>query len=384
MSQEQHPPTRFLPAERAPAEEVERQAALVRSFPLVAALLDAGLGLALVLNRHRQIVHLNRAFQEFLTQRGAGVAQGLRLGEVLECANVPSSPGGCGTEEGCKLCGSGRTLGAGLAGASLTEECRIRTRQSGDDLDLLVRTTVIEIADELFLLVSAMDISHEKRRRTLERIFFHDITNTAGGISGLAGLMTTASPETVSRRYAPMIRIASNALLDEVTSQRDLTAAEHGDLVLRPTTFAVRTLLADLAAMCRHHEVARERSVAIAETPEDLTVRSDRTLLQRVLGNLVKNALEAEPAGGRVGVSCRREGERVVFEVRNPTPMAQETQLQMFQRSFSTKGPGRGLGTYSIRLLSERYLQGKVSFTSNPESGTCFVVDYPVALAEMG
>jgi signal transduction histidine kinase len=64
--------------------------------------------------------------------------------------------------------------------------------------------------------------------------------------------------------------------------------------------------------------------------------------------------------------------------VHNPVYIMPEIQLQIFQRSFSTKGSGRGLGTYSIRLFSERYLKGKVSFTSNPQEGTTFRVQYPL------
>lgn len=41
--------------------------------------------------------------------------------------------------------------------------------------------------------------------------------------------------------------------------------------------------------------------------------------------------------------------------------MPRTSQLQIFQRSFSTKGKGRGLGTYSIKLLTERYLKGTAS-----------------------
>ncbi len=52
----------------------------------------------------------------------------------------------------------------------------------------------------------------------------------------------------------------------------------------------------------------------------------------------------------------------------------------MFQRSFTTKGEGRGLGTYSMKLLSERYLNGRVEFTSSPEHGTTFTAVYPVTL----
>ncbi|MCP4426270.1 MAG: ATP-binding protein, partial [Chloroflexi bacterium] len=58
--------------------------------------------------------------------------------------------------------------------------------------------------------------------------------------------------------------------------------------------------------------------------------------------------------------------------------MPRDVQLQVFQRSFSTKGSGRGLGTYSMKLLSERYLDGRVSFQSSLAEGTIFIGMYPL------
>ena len=53
--------------------------------------------------------------------------------------------------------------------------------------------------------------------------------------------------------------------------------------------------------------------------------------------------------------------------------MPDDAQLQIFQRSFSTKcEPGRGLGTYSMKLLGERFMGGVVDFTSRAPEGTTF------------
>jgi Histidine kinase-, DNA gyrase B-, and HSP90-like ATPase len=55
--------------------------------------------------------------------------------------------------------------------------------------------------------------------------------------------------------------------------------------------------------------------------------------------------------------------------------MPEAVQLQMFQRSFSTrKGRGRGIGSYSVKLLIEKYLHGKVWFVSREPEGTTFFV----------
>jgi CheY-like chemotaxis protein len=60
-------------------------------------------------------------------------------------------------------------------------------------------------------------------------------------------------------------------------------------------------------------------------------------------------------------------------------------QERIFLRSFSTKSrQGRGLGTYSMKLLGEQYLGGKVSFISNEQSGTVFHFDVPLRLPEAG
>jgi sensor histidine kinase regulating citrate/malate metabolism len=57
--------------------------------------------------------------------------------------------------------------------------------------------------------------------------------------------------------------------------------------------------------------------------------------------------------------------------------MPEEVKLQVFKRSFSTKGKGRGLGTYSIKLLTEKFLKGKVYFISEENFGTEFTIEIP-------
>jgi sensor histidine kinase regulating citrate/malate metabolism len=52
---------------------------------------------------------------------------------------------------------------------------------------------------------------------------------------------------------------------------------------------------------------------------------------------------------------------------------------QIFQRSFTTKGElGRGVGTYSMRLLGGQYLGGHVHFTTSEEEGTEFSIRLPL------
>jgi signal transduction histidine kinase len=93
---------------------------------------------------------------------------------------------------------------------------------------------------------------------------------------------------------------------------------------------------------------------------------------------MVKNALEACSPGETVTVGCHKVYDYVRFWVHNRKHIPQKIQLQIFQRSFSTKGSGRGLGTYSMKLLSENFLQGRVSFESTAKDGTIFMGMYPI------
>jgi len=101
-------------------------------------------------------------------------------------------------------------------------------------------------------------------------------------------------------------------------------------------------------------------------------VETDPRLLDRVLSNMVINALEAEPSGSTVTVGCEKKPGAVRFWVRNPGYILPENQARIFDGSFSTKGRNRGLGTYSMLLLGERFLQGSVGFSTDPDRGTTF------------
>ena len=97
---------------------------------------------------------------------------------------------------------------------------------------------------------------------------------------------------------------------------------------------------------------------------------------------MIKNALEAIADDERSGLNCTLNREYVIIRVQNPGCMPDPVRKQIFQRSFSTKGKGRGLGTYSMKLLGEKYLNGKVSFSTSEEKGTIFSLELPLRSQE--
>ena len=69
-----------------------------------------------------------------------------------------------------------------------------------------------------------------------------------------------------------------------------------------------------------------------------------------------------------------------VFWVRNRAVMPEATRRRVFHRSFSTKGPGRGVGTYGMRLLGEGYLGGSIGFRTREGEGTVFELRLPLVV----
>jgi hypothetical protein len=108
---------------------------------------------------------------------------------------------------------------------------------------------------------------------------------------------------------------------------------------------------------------------------------SDVHLIKRILTNLVKNALEASFNSDTITLTAIEEGENIEFSVHNPGIIPEAVKQQIFQRSFSTKGVDRGIGLYSIKLLTTRYLKGKVIFTSEESTGTTFTVCLPANMS---
>jgi signal transduction histidine kinase len=221
------------------------------------------------------------------------------------------------------------------------------------------------------------DISDEKRRRNLERIFFHDVMNIVGMIYNTAEFYMENGHQDAAE-LDPILYHQTVRLVDEIKAQRDLLAAENGELQVHLVPINSLQVLNQVCEAYRMYHIAHERHLVVAEDSSEVVFNSDQTLLMRVLGNMVKNALESSAKDETVTVRSQHKGEYVVFEVHNPTVMPHAVQLQMFQRSFSTKGQERGLGTYSMKLLTERYLGGQVGFSSTRERGTVFWACYPL------
>lgn len=363
------------PAERLGVREVRRQhgrladhrcAGYFNFFPLP----------LLVVNSQRQIVFYNEAFSSFLGIRRFADIENKRPGEAMGCVYADQQDAGCGTAEYCRECGALKAVMESIStGRPSEHECQLllKTPTGISAKDLRVHASPWRIEDDIYHVVSIVDIGDEKRRRVLERVFYHDILNSAGNAKVLVEILQEEIAGN-ARQTAELVDSALFSLVEEVKKQKELAALETGQYSISPITLRAHEVVRILIREYSNHPLALDKMIIFDEKSSRAEVVADHALLRRVLTNMLTNALEATPSGGAVRMGLRREAETVVIWVNNKTVMPARVRLQVFKRSFSTKGQGRGLGTYSIKLLTENYLGGEVGFSSGEPDGTTFWV----------
>jgi signal transduction histidine kinase len=331
-----------------------------------------------VINERRQVIFANSPFRELI---GAGSLEdlcGQRPGEVLGCIHaVP----GCGESASCRFCGAAQAIvETQRTRQGVSRECHLTVcdTERAPARDFLVRTTPFEITGRPFVLMNLIDISDQKRRQSLQRLFFHDILNTTSSFKVYLHLLQQGSAATDKGEIVARLQDICGTLEEEIKGQKVMMSAECGTLQVQRNLIESQALAEHLVRQWEGQDLARDRTVVTEPFSESFTFISDDSLVKRILGNMVKNALEASVKGTAVRIALHLEGTGSVrIEVHNNACIDLAVQAQIFRRFFSTKGPDRGVGTWGMRLLAEDYLGGRVGFTSTEEEGTTFVLTLP-------
>lgn len=201
--------------------------------------------------------------------------------------------------------------------------------------------------------MSASTADHET---PLERVFLHELLDTVQGLHGLGQVLQRGGAD--PHEAGVQVERLASRVLDEIYGHRRLLEAEHGTLEVLMQELGVQDLLDQLADHFTGHALVAQRELRLGRGRG--RVRTDRALALWALTSLVKNGLEATEPGQTVLVETRQRSGQVHIEVSNPGEVPEAVRARLFQRGTTTKGPGRGLGLWSARLLAQGYLGGQV------------------------
>jgi signal transduction histidine kinase len=331
----------------------------------------------LIINGDWQVVYANAAVLKMLATADHAPVHGLREGEAFHCIHGRTDGVGESSSPMCRVCGVAKAVAAALDGQGTVSDFRISCDLAGEthSLDLRAWAMPLAVGGNTLSFLALADITHEKRRAMLENVCFHDLLNTLTGIRGLLDVLSYTDVAELPEVCRSLDQMTTHSI-EEIGSLSSLVQAEGSTLQVVWGELQSGEFLHGTMQTLRSHPAVRGKQVLIDGDAANVTFSSDRRLLRRVVDNLLLNALEATPEGGTVTMGCTLTANQVDIWVHNDTWMPPEVQLQVFQGTFSTKGHGRGFGTYGIRLLITSLL-GAVNFSSTPENGTTFHVTLP-------
>jgi two-component system CheB/CheR fusion protein len=164
----------------------------------------------------------------------------------------------------------------------------------------------------------------------------------------------------------------------------DINQLDSGAIKPEWKDFSIGTLLDRLRLDFHHH--SGEKGLSLRVVPSTAIVRSDPTLLENIIRNLLANAIRYTDEG-RVLLGCRRRGDRLRIEVRDTGIGIPETHIErIFEEFYQLDNPARdrnkglGLGLAVVQRTA-RLLGHAVEVQSCPDQGSVFAVEVPLGTA---
>jgi PAS domain S-box-containing protein len=202
----------------------------------------------------------------------------------------------------------------------------------------------------------------------------HDFNNLLTGITGYASLLLERAngDAALARDIGEIKRAADRAT--ELTKQ--LLAFGRRQM-FSPRPLDLNTVLTDVGALLQRL-VGDQVEVVVKAAPHLGVVRADAGQFEQVIINLVVNARDALPNGGRVTIETRNEGDDWVELVVSDdgVGMDETTRSQVFEPFFTTREQGVGLGLASVYGIVHQ-TGGSVSVESAPGDGAAFTIRLP-------
>lgn len=375
-------------------DQAQRLGTMLRSEATEAAKNEAILnGIAdgvLVLDSERQVVLLNPKGAEILRVKATATEQ-KTLEQVLDQAQGEKEV------EFTRLFYDNLMAALPRIGKG---ETSVQFRIELEGKTVVVTLTPVALGTEETLGVVAVlrDISKEAEVERLKNEFIstvsHELRTPLTSIKGYADLLVSGNPRVgelnpLQDRFVKVIQSNANRLAELVNDILEISRIETGRLKIEPETLDVLELIREVAVSFEGQLVQKSLDLAL-NLPEQLPqVYTDRGRLTQVLVNLIGNAWQYTPEGGKIEVSAGLWGDRFVqVDVADTGIGIPEEDLDhIFERFFRSERhevqlvEGSGLGL-SITKSFVELLGGDIWVKSEVNSGTTFSFSIPLALED--
>lgn len=271
----------------------------------------------------------------------------------------------------------------------------IRVKNGDETVQLSIYAIELTLRGEEVKLISMSNIQSELEEKEMEawqnlvRVLTHEIMNSVTPISSLAGVVEEElgrklgsnelsmkrdeaedmhlSVQTISKR--------SEGLIKFVKEFRSLTHIPKPKL----SEVAVKPLLEELAMLHKKELADKNISISISVEPANSTVHVDKTLIEQVLINLIKNAIQAFDDRVNPAISLasyvNEKGSVIISVKDNGTGIEPEALEKIFIPFFSTKKTGSGIGLSLSKQIMRQH-EGNITVKSVLGEGTEFLLRF--------
>lgn len=249
---------------------------------------------------------------------------------------------------------------------------RVPESSRGDELDLMANT-FNTMLDRIQTLLSGM--------REMNDNIAHDLRSPLTRIRGIAETTLLNNPSLDDFRSVAGNTIEEcDRLLHMINTMLDITETEAGEMKSEMAPINMAEITSDACELYR--PLAEDKEITLkCSFIERATVNGSVQHLQRMIGNLLDNAMKYTPAGGVVTLNLHQNNGNVYIEISdNGCGVAKEDLDKIFKRFYrcdqSRLQMGSGLGL-SLALVIARAHGGDITVQSSPNRGSTFTISIP-------
>jgi PAS domain S-box-containing protein len=265
-------------------------------------------------------------------------------------------------------------------------ELRMRRK---DLPEFWARLTAIVVQDAgqppVFRIVLS-DITERKKdeefRENVERIIRHDIKGPLISLFSMAQLLTNGDIEDVTNEMIPQMMQGIRQIIQLIDAHEPLLQMEKGTYLPKCREIFLKELLASiektLFVLIDQNKITLSFG-NLAHSHRETMVYGEEFLIEDMLMNITKNAIEASPPGSAVTIACQEDHGFLRLTIHNLGAVPESIRGRFFDKDATAgKTFGTGLGTYSAQLIAKAH-GGRITFTTSEAEGTTVTIILPTA-----
>jgi len=247
----------------------------------------------------------------------------------------------------------------------------------------MLNSEIGEQKDKLEFAVVELEKSNTDKERIL-RVVAHDLRDPIGGAATLINtVINEVMPDEYEKQSLNLVEktLANSLMLINELVELDL-GKEH--ILLNKELTDINETVKHCAALMQLIAAKKSQKVQSSTLPKPLNVYIDSDKIERMLNNLIGNAIKFSPAGETIGIELERKDKAVLIAVKdNGIGVPPQLQTEVFNTLGATRRAGTageksfGLGLSICRQIAEAH-NGRIWVQSEPGSGSNFYVELPL------